>query len=111
MGMDWNFEQEQTVRFPIWLTFFTGCACLVVSLGMREPRVHSDRPGGGQELSSWSELIGVLRWLVSHRVVMGLILIGLLFDSTIRMMVTFGIGWMVLRRWFGPSSGDAKNAS
>jgi len=90
VGMDWNFEQEETVRFPIWLTFLTGCACLVAALAMREPKAHSDRPGEGQELSSWSELKGILRWLVSRRVVMGLIIIGLLFDSTIRMMVTLG---------------------
>lgn len=89
-GQDWALEQNQTVRFPIWLTFATGCACLISALAMREPRFHTERPGDGEELSSWSELKGVLRWLVSHRVVLGLILIGLLFDSTIRMMVTLG---------------------
>jgi MFS family permease len=95
------FEQTQTVRFPIVLTFITGCIALGVSMLMIEPKVDSSDAADGEtgldgELSSWSELKTVFRWLFDHKVVMSLILIGLLYDSTIRMMVTLGSEYLRL---------------
>ncbi|MEM6884271.1 MAG: MFS transporter, partial [Verrucomicrobiota bacterium] len=97
LGSSYTFAQSETVRFPIILTFITGCMALVVSLCMREPQVHIDTEGESDgELSSWSELKSVFHWLLQHKVVLSLIIIGLLYDSTIRMMVTLGSEYLRL---------------
>jgi len=97
VGAGITFEQSQTVRFPILLTFCTGCIALSVSLLMQEPEVHSESGEESYgELSSWTELKSVFRWLFQHKVVLSLIIIGLLYDSTIRMMVTLGSEYLRL---------------
>lgn len=97
MGMAFTFEQSQTVKFPIWLTFATGCLALAAALMMREPKVDSPSdPEADAELSSWSELRSVFCWLRRHKTVLSLILIGLIFDGTMRMMVTLGSEYLRL---------------
>ncbi len=97
LGSSVLLEQSQTVRFPILLTFITGCVALGVALFMQEPQVQADTDTAGDgELSSWAELKTVFRWLFDHKIVLSLILIGLLYDSTIRMMVTLGSEYLRL---------------
>lgn len=98
-GSSWSVVQEQTVRFPVILTFVTGCLALVVSLLMTEPSVASDSDDAEADLSSWAEFKKVMRWLLGHKVVLGLIVMGLLYDSTVRMLITLGSEYLRLIRY------------
>jgi len=90
LGMDGGLTRTDTVRFPVFLTFLTGCLALLMASFMREPEGASLSDQKDHELSSWHQVMEVLRWLTGHRVVSSLIIIGLLFDSSVRMMVTLG---------------------
>ncbi|MEM6601760.1 MAG: MFS transporter, partial [Verrucomicrobiota bacterium] len=97
LGSSYSCEQSESVKFPIVLTFMTGCVALLASLLMREPQIPSEPDDQVEgELSSWSEVNLVFRWLFDHKVVLSLIVIGLLYDSTIRMMVTLGSEYLRL---------------
>ncbi len=84
-GSDLTLNKETVLRFPIYLTLFTGICAVAVSLFMKEP----DRDSAHDEsYSMWSEIFEVGKWILRHPFVYALILAALVHDSVIRLFLT-----------------------
>ena len=106
-----KFSQQQTLKFPIYLTLIMGLITLVISLQMTE--THHIRNSEQIPLSvairnsiRKTYLTGVQ--ILRHPATLILILIGLFFDSIIRLYYTVGSVYLQLLAYepvyFGPIS-------
>lgn len=86
VGIDAGITPEQSLKFPIWLNLVTAVAALLVALRMVE--CHQDDPAGtaarglGQ---AWTNTLAAGRWILRSPAPLVLILLGVLFDSMIRL--------------------------
>ncbi|MGF1677838.1 MAG: MFS transporter [Candidatus Methylacidiphilales bacterium] len=88
-GTGWVLDSTQTLKIPVVLTLITSVAGVVLAWMMQEPARHVERMEG-EVVDSWSQVRRTCLWVMGHRAVLALILMGLLFDSTVRMMITLG---------------------
>jgi len=92
-GGDRTFTQGETLKFPIYLNIGTALAALFVSLRMREP----ERIRPHAELALFAAMKQTFRatwraggWILRSPAALILLLIGLFFDSIVRLYYTVG---------------------
>jgi len=93
LGFDLEVTAEQAVRFPIFLNLFTAFGALAVAVAMSEAKREST---GERSLSKLREMVGssalsTLRaggWILREPAALLLILIGISFDSVVRLFLT-----------------------
>ncbi|MGY8641263.1 MAG: MFS transporter [Verrucomicrobiales bacterium] len=92
-----GFVQNQTVKFPIYLTFGMAIGALITALKMQEPasmRPKSDLPLGEAIRRSFKRTLAAGGWILRTPVALMLILVGLFYDSIIRLYYTVGSIWL-----------------
>lgn len=92
-GMTANLNQQVTMRFPLYLTLVLGILALLTTLSMTEPL----REGQGEDAtgSSFAVIGRAIRltwqagcWIFKTPFALAVILFGMTFDHTLRMIVT-----------------------
>ncbi len=91
-GLDISLEQGVTLRFPLFLTLFMAVMTLVTTLRMHEvgPSLMSNNDLGNGVTIKDAFLLTFRagRWILKTPFALVIIAAGLLFDSTIRMVIT-----------------------
>jgi len=86
LGMSVTLTQQETARFPVYLTLGLAIGALLVSLAMREPKAPAT---GGASLSSTAGAIAQAgRWILGARFPLALMLMSLVVDSNVRVFLT-----------------------
>jgi len=85
-GVDWVVTQQVSMRFPVYLTLVFAVLALVASMKMVEPESDRPREAGLWELSRLTLQAG--RWILQTPMALAVILFGMTFDHTLRMIVT-----------------------
>jgi len=108
LGFERKFTQAETLKFPIYLTFGMSIATLIVALKMREPeemRPKSDLPTFQSIRQGFRRTFAAGGWILKTPAALMLILIGLFFDSIVRLYYTVGSIWLEVigyaPRYFG----------
>ena len=98
---------EQTLRLPIYLTLVTALFTLLTTLRMTEVS-HEAVPGTGYLETigrSFALVWSAGLWIFRTPVVIGIMLVGLLYDSVIRMLLTMASQYYrviaIPESWFG----------
>ena len=89
LGLNIHFTQAVTLRFPIYLTLIMAILTLVTTLRMRETPVSGGHRGKDTLGNIFRLTLDAGRWILRTPFAQIVILAGLLFDSCIRMVVTF----------------------
>lgn len=105
-GLTLRVTSEQSLKFPIWLNLLTAVGALVVALRMVE--CHHDAPArsAGRGLRrAFASTMEAGRWILRSPAPLVLILLGVLFDSMIRLFYTVASNYYRLldirEAWFG----------
>jgi MFS family permease len=92
-GLQTDFSQQVTMRFPIYLTLGLGILALITTLGMQDPAVSKKVNGAQQGI--WRKIQEVSRltlaaggWILHTPMALAVILFGMSFDHVLRMLVT-----------------------
>ncbi len=92
-----------TLRFPIYLNLVMALIALVVVLGLREPSVRKshaapvDEDGQSETTSSaWGLVLSAGAWIARSPVALFVIVGGFMFDSVIRLFLTFSSSYFRL---------------
>ena len=108
LGFDHEFTQAETLKFPIYLTFGMSIATLIVALKMREPeemRPKCDLPTLQSIRQGFRRTFAAGGWILQTPAALMLILVGLFFDSIVRLYYTVGSIWLEVigyaPRYFG----------
>ena len=97
LGFGFALTQEQTMRFPLYGTLVLALGACMATAGMTEIPAQEENSGHrAQEKESDLRELGRAfaltfqagRWILATPFVLGVILFGMLFDSTIRMVIT-----------------------
>lgn len=93
MGLDLDITKDVTLRFPVYLTMISAIITLVMAIMMKEVSVSRGECHDGKKCTiAISDAIRLTiqtgRWILKTPSVLIAILIGLLFDSVIRMVIT-----------------------
>lgn len=108
LGWDRAFTQSETLKFPIYLTLGMAIATLVTACRFREPPGHG--PAAGRRLGSairesFRRTFAAGAWILRTPAALLLILVGLFYDSIIRLYYTVGSLWLEVigyePRYFG----------
>lgn len=108
LGIERQFTQSETLKFPIYLTLGMALATLVTALRFREPPSH--QPGEALPLlaairQSFRRTFAAGAWILRTPAALLLILVGLFYDSIIRLYYTVGSLWLEVigyePRYFG----------
>lgn len=111
LGSSMEFSQHQTLKFPIYLTLIMSLITLAISLQMTEPHPiqrseHTPLSRAIKNSIRNTYLTGIQ--ILRHPATLMLILIGLFFDSIIRLYYTVGSVYLKLLEYeplyFGPIS-------
>ncbi len=88
LGLSAGWTSAETLRWPVYLTLATAFGATACAVAMVEvPRTVS---GSGQTVAgAVSNILFAGRFVFSHRNIVLLLLTGVLFDSTIRLFLTF----------------------
>jgi len=87
LGFDIALTQQDTARFPVYLTLGLALGALAVSLLMREPKAAAT--DGTEPLASTAGAIASAgRWILRARFPLALMLMSLLVDSNVRVFLT-----------------------
>ncbi|HEX5136391.1 MAG TPA: MFS transporter [Planctomycetota bacterium] len=82
-----TLTQQETARFPVYLTLGLAVGALLASLAMREPKPAGAT--GGASLASTAGAIGQAgRWILGARFPLALMLLNLVVDSGVRVFLT-----------------------
>ncbi len=92
-GFSFALTQETTMRFPLYATLVMALGACAATAGMTEiletPAAPSKESGGIHRLNqSFAVTFRAGGWILSTPFVFGVMLFGMLFDSTIRMVIT-----------------------
>lgn len=88
MGLNITLTREMTLRFPLYLTFVLALLTFGSTLKMTEPK---DAESSKMDRSAKQTLVVTLNagvWIVKTPFVLSVMLFGMLFDGTIRMVIT-----------------------
>ena len=94
VGISSNFAPEFTLKIPIFLTLLMGIGALVVALRMTEPPVgqREKSPPTGQWMvmirKAFADTMAAGRWVIRTPFPLILLLVGVTFDSIIRLYYT-----------------------
>lgn len=101
-------DRAITMKVPLVLNFITGIACLLVCLRMREVGEKRERAKGSMAEQISAAFAGILetgKWIWRSETVFGLILMGVVFDSIIRLFLTVSSNFYRLvgigEAWYG----------
>ena len=94
IGLDINFSQNVTLRFPLYLTFIMAFMALWSTLRMKEP--HSDhalicfdyKTCGKSVSHAFKLTIQAAKWILKTPFALVIILSAMIFDHIIRMIIT-----------------------
>ncbi|NNE90192.1 MAG: MFS transporter [Verrucomicrobiales bacterium] len=107
-GSEAKFVQAQTLKFPIYLTLGMALITLGIALKMRETeemRPHPDLNLRDSIRASFKRTFAAGGWILKTPAALMLILIGLFYDSIIRLYYTVGSIWLEVigyqPAWFG----------
>ena len=85
-GYNASITLDDTFRLPVWLTFFSGCGAILVTLAMRElPREESSKHV--TLLDPFKQTFKTGRWILTNPMVLIVIAAGVLFDQPIRQLL------------------------
>ena len=90
-GVQTELTQQVTMRFPLYLTLGLGLLALLTTLAMTEPiQDHHDEHSGTSEVVSRAFRLTwqAGRWIVRTPFALAIIIFGMTFDHTLRMIVT-----------------------
>ncbi|MFZ4598728.1 MAG: MFS transporter [Terrimicrobiaceae bacterium] len=88
LGLPGGWSSAETVRWPIYLTLATAVLAACCAAGMREPTAH--RSGNRYRIQdALGNIAKAAQFVFSSRRILLLLLAGVLFDSTIRLFLTF----------------------
>lgn len=96
-GFPANFVQAETLKFPIALTLGMSVAALFIALRMKEPpgfHVPTDLSLAQSIRASFRRTFQAGAWILKTPAALMLLLVGLSFDSIIRLYYTVGSIWM-----------------
>ncbi|PIE61494.1 MAG: MFS transporter [Desulfobacterales bacterium] len=94
LGIGITLTQETCMRFPLYGTLILGIGACIATMGMEEmsDRSSKDAPEKTYHPHRLTEAFALTfkagRWILSTPFVLGVILFGMLFDSSIRMVIT-----------------------
>ena len=88
IGSDLVFSKEQTLKFPLYLNFITALGTLIVALRFEENHKPSKEGNFIAIKESFSGTIKAGQWILKTPAASVLILIGLFYDSIIRVFYT-----------------------
>ncbi|CAN5424894.1 MFS transporter [soil metagenome] len=112
LGFDGTLDQSQTVKYPLYLTFLSALATLWVALRFVEPAPHPGHAPAAHALRFLARVGAIFRrtveaggWILRSPAPLMLILIGVLFDSIVRLFYTVGSQYYRLLQidpeWYG----------
>jgi len=93
LGVERSFTQGETLKFPIYLNVGTALAALYVAVRMREPdriRPHAELPLLAAMKQTFRATWKAGGWILRSPAALMLLLIGLFFDSIVRLYYTVG---------------------
>ena len=77
---------DDTFRLPVWLTLFSGCAAILVTLSMQE--LSPDHSGGSVGIiDPFKQTLQTGYWILANPLVLIVIAAGVLFDQPIRQLL------------------------
>lgn len=97
LGSDTTLTQSQTLKFPIFLTLLLSFAVLAVALKMREPSDFVKPEKKHIFAASYDSFCRTFRagkWIAHTPAALMLLLVGLFFDSIMRLYYTVGSIWL-----------------
>jgi len=86
LGRSPQLTFADTFRLPIWLTFFSACGAIGVTLAMREPQ-NDATPKPVGLLEPFRQTIRTGSWILTNPLVLVVITAGVLFDQPIRQLL------------------------
>jgi MFS family permease len=96
LGFDLHLTQGTTLRFPIYLNLITALFTLWIALGLQEPGVRTrkvapeNEDAANPETTAWHLIANAWKWIIQTPEVLFVITAGVLMDSVIRLLLTFG---------------------
>ena len=94
LGSDLQLTQDQTMRFPLYLTFVLALFTMAAALRLDEicPDPAADgtcaNPLSGSPLEALKLTLSTGKWILKTPFVLAVILFGMLFDGILRMVIT-----------------------
>lgn len=94
LGSSHRFTQDETLRFPLYLTFLLALLTLAAVLRLDEicpnPQAdgHCERSFGGSAMDAVRLTLDTAGWILKTPFVLIIILYGMLFDGILRMVIT-----------------------
>jgi MFS family permease len=93
LGFDITITKDVTLRFPVYLTMISAIFTLITALMMKEVSNHQDECREGEKcVNAVTDALKITiqagRWILNTPFVLIAILMGLIFDSVIRMIIT-----------------------
>ncbi len=93
LGFDITVTKDVTLRFPVYLTMIPAILTLITALMMKEVSNHKDEcKDGAKCVNAVTDALKLTiqagRWILNTPFVVIAILMGLIFDSVIRMIIT-----------------------
>jgi MFS family permease len=93
LGFNMTITKDVTLRFPVYLTLISAILTLIIALMMKEVSNHKDECRDGTKCvnavtDALKLTIQTGRWILNTPFVLIAILMGLIFDSVIRMIIT-----------------------
>jgi hypothetical protein len=88
-GSELRVTQGFTLRLPILLNLFSAAGVLWLALGMREPSVATPHVRVTMD-TAWRDTLAAGAWILRTPVVLFAMLAGVVLDSVIRLLLTFG---------------------
>lgn len=87
-GVDTAFNQETTMRFPLYLTFILAIFALVTALKMVDVDPVVSDTKREHPANVWAMTLDAGRWILKTPFVLSIMLFGMMFDGILRMVLT-----------------------
>ncbi|MCF8091590.1 MAG: MFS transporter, partial [Desulfotignum sp.] len=88
LGLDILLTQDMTMRFPLYLTFVLALLAFGATLKMKEVAEENARAGNVRLRETLAMTFKAGAWILKTPFVLSVMLFGMLFDGTIRMVIT-----------------------
>lgn len=88
IGIDITFSKDQTLKFPLFLNFVTAIGVLIVALKFDEKHIEKNQRKLNAIKESFRGTLRAGKWILNTPAATVLLLIGLFYDSIIRVFYT-----------------------
>lgn len=94
----WNISTAVAHKLPVLLVFIQALICLWACVSMREPPRHTAGQyiGGASLSQAFALTLSAARWVLTHRVVLVAVLLGVAVDSIVRNFATISSSYFRL---------------